>query len=119
MNALQRLTSYRPVLYVVAAIGFFGLNGVFLFYALLFPETMAAALANPISLVFILEAFVMMGLFTWLIRRLGLEAPGWRLFVVLSLIGSLAFSVPAFLLLRLRKHGTEAVGDPRLEPRTE
>ena len=38
-----------------------------------------------------------------LIARLGLRRPGWVAFVVLSIVGSLAFSVPAFLLWHLRK----------------
>jgi len=104
MNATHRLASYRFLLYVIAAVGFFGLNGVFLFYALLRPDVMAAALANPVSLVFILEAFLMTGFFAWLIATLGWRKPGWLAFVVLSMVGSLAFSVPAFLLLHLRQH---------------
>jgi hypothetical protein len=102
MTALDRLAPYRSVLYVLAAIGFVGLNGAFLAYALFQPELMAEAFANPIALVFILEAFLMMGVLAWLISRVGFQNPGWGLFVVLSIIGSLAFSVPAFLLLHLR-----------------
>ena len=103
MDVFDRLAPYRAVLYLVAALGLFGLNGVFLYYALLHPQVMTDALANPIGLVFILEAFLMMGLLTWLIAQLGLRRPGWAAFVVLSMVGSLAFSVPAFLLLHLRK----------------
>ena len=102
MNVLHRLDPYRPVLYVLASIGFFGLNGVFLFYALLHPEVMMAALANPVSLVFVLEAFLLMGVLAWLIGVGRFGGPGWRLFVVLSIVGSLAFSIPAFLILHLR-----------------
>jgi len=76
---------------------------VFLFYALLRPEVMASALQNPVSLVFILEAFLMTGLFARVIATLGWKKPGWLAFLVLSMVGSLAFSVPAFLLLHLRK----------------
>lgn len=101
MDALNRFAS--PVLVLVAAVGFFGLNGVFLFYALARPEVMIDALANPISVVFMLEAFLLMGFLAWLIARTGIRTPSWRLFVVLSLVGSLAFSVPAFVLLLRRK----------------
>lgn len=103
MPVLHRLAPYRVLLIVVAAVGLFGLNGVFLYYALLRPETMTAALANPIALVFVLEAFVMVGLAAWVIATLGLKRPGWIAFVVLSLVGGLAFSVPAFLLWRMGK----------------
>jgi hypothetical protein len=106
MNPLHPFAPYRPLLYIIAAIGFGGLNGVFLFYGFVHPETMAAALTNPISLVFVLEAFLLMGFLAWLIGKAGFRDPGWKLFVVLSIIGSLAFSVPAFLILRLRKTGS-------------
>lgn len=108
MNVLRALRPYRPILYVVATVGLFGINGVFLYYALLHPETMTEAMQNPISVVFQVEAFLMMGFFAWIIRRLGLEKPGWLAFIVLSIAGSLAFSAPAFLLMHMRKR--EAVG---------
>ena len=104
MNVLHRLSPYRFLLYAADVIGFFGLNGVFLFYLPLRPDVMTAALQNPIGLVFILEAFLMTGFVAWLISRLGLQKPVWPTFVALSVVGSIAFSVPAFLLLHLRQH---------------
>ena len=101
MPVLQPLAPHRVVLILVAAVGLFGLNGVFLFYALLHPGTMRAALANPIALVFMLEAFVMVAFAAWVVATFGLKRPGWVAFVVLSLVGGLAFSVPAFLLWRM------------------
>lgn len=95
---------------MLSVLGFFGLNGVFLFYAFLYPETMISALHNPIGLVFMLEAFVMVALGTWLITRLGLKRPGGLAFIVFSLLGSLAFSVPFFLLLHLRKRSASDPG---------
>ena len=89
----------------VAIVGLFGLNGVFVYYALLQPDVLAAAMRNPVALVFMLEAFVMVAFAAWGIRLVGFERPGWLWFVVLSLAGGLAFSVPAFLLLHLRKGG--------------
>lgn len=103
MDALSRLSPYQPVLWLLSAFGFFGLNGVFLYYALLRPDVMTAAQQNPISLVFIVEAFVMVAFVAWLIAKLDLKRPGWLAFVVMSIIGSLAFSVPFFLLLHIRK----------------
>lgn len=93
----------RIVLIGVAIVGLFGLNGVFVYYALFHPDVLAAAMRNPVSLVFMLEAFLMVAFAAWGIRLVGLERPGWFWFVVLSLLGGLAFSVPAFLLLHLRK----------------
>ena len=108
MPFLHRLAPHRLFLIVLAAVGLFGLNGVFLYYALVHPETMGAALANPIALVFMLEAFVMVGFTAWVIATFGMKKPGWVAFVVLSLVGGLAFSVPAFLLRRMREEEARA-----------
>lgn len=82
------------------AIGLFGLfvpNGLFLYYVAVDYGTVHAALVNPVTAVFIGEAFGLMLLFAWLIHRLGFRNPGWRAFIVLSVIGSMAFSIPAYL----------------------
>ena len=99
----DRLASSQTVLAALAAVGFFGFNAVFLFYALARPEVMAAALANPVALVFIGEAFFLVGVGAWLVVRHRLARPGWVAFVALSMVGSLAFAVPAFLWLHVRK----------------
>lgn len=103
MDLISRLRPYRPLLWAMAVIGFFGLNGVFLYFYVLHPDVMADALRNPISVVFMLEASVMTAFVACLIWLSKLRRPGWFSFIVLSLIGSLAFSVPAWLLLQLRK----------------
>ncbi len=100
---LEKLDSYRPLLRVISFLGLLGINGVFLYYAVFHPSVMMAALVNPVSLVFIIEAFVMMAFLAWLISVTGLDGPGWGWFVILSLIGGLAFSAPLFILLHLRK----------------
>jgi hypothetical protein len=43
-----------------------------------------------------------MGLLAWAIRRFRLGVLSWVAFVLLSLVGGLAFSIPAFLLWRSR-----------------
>ena len=88
MNALGALRPYRPLLYILAVIGLFGINGVFLYNALLRPDVMAAATENPISLVFQIEAFLMVGFIAWLMALYGFKRPGWLAFVVLSIAGS-------------------------------
>jgi drug/metabolite transporter (DMT)-like permease len=112
MDFISRLRRYRPLLWGMAVIGFFGLNGVFLYFYLLHPDVMADALQNPISVVFMLEAFLMTAFVAWLIWLSELRRPGWISFIVLSLIGSLAFSVPAWLLLQLRKRDNGQSGTP-------
>jgi hypothetical protein len=83
---------------VLAAFTFFGLNGAFV-YGLLHPALLQAALANPLALAFILEAFVLVGVLAYLLRRWGVSRLPWGWFVVLSLLGGLAFSLPVVLLV--------------------
>jgi hypothetical protein len=99
---IERLRPYRSLLWGVSVVGLFGINGVFLYYAALDPAMMGRALRNPIAAAFILEAVLMTILAAWLVHVSGLQRPGWGWFVVLSIVGSLAFGVPAFMLLHLR-----------------
>lgn len=117
MDFLARLRPYRLALWIVAAVGFFGLNGVFLYDAVLEPALVTDALQNPVSAVFVIEAFLMMLLLAGLVWVSGLEKPGWVAFIVLSILGSLAFSVPAFLLWHLRKQYDRKESVPSSRPR--
>ncbi len=91
------------ILIVVAAFGLCVVNGVFLYYSLVDPSALRAALGNPIAVVFMTEAFILMFLCAWLIHRSGSRHPGWIVFLVLSFVGSMAFSVPAFLYIASRR----------------
>jgi len=103
MDFIEQFRPYRPLLWGLSVVGFFGINGVFLYYALLHPTAMVSALQNPISAAFIVEALLMTAVFAWIVWLTGAEKPGYLWFIVLSVVGSLAFSVPAFLLLHMRK----------------
>jgi hypothetical protein len=88
------------------ALAIFGLivpNGVFLYFSLVDATALYEALNSPIALVFMTEAFLLMLLFAWLIRQLGFHSPGWLVFLIMSLVGSMVFSVPAFLYLASRR----------------
>lgn len=111
MRSLDALRPSRPVLWFVALVGLVGVNGVFLWGLFARPDLVDAATANPISLVFVVEAFVLVALGAVLIARAGLRRPGWVAFVILSVAGSLAFSVPAFVLWHLRKADREPRGE--------
>lgn len=90
---------------LLLALAVFGLivpNGFFLYYSLVAPAALHSALGNPVALVFITEAFLLMFLFAWMIRYLGFRSPGWLAFIIMSLLGSMVFSVPAFLYLASR-----------------
>lgn len=115
MNFIQPLSPYQPFLWLLSTIGFFGLNGIFIHYTFWHPEVLAAAQQNPVSLVFMAEAFVMVAFGAWIISRFELEQPGWIAFVGLSLLGGLAFSVPFFLLLHLRNHQTPEPASDELD----
>ncbi len=78
-------------------------NGIFCYYFFTAPEVTKDALSNPISLVFIIEAFILMALFAWLLRKTVRNGVGATRFVVMSLLGSMVFSIPATLYLMFRK----------------
>jgi hypothetical protein len=90
---------------IVGVIGLVGLNGVFMYSLLFHRDDLVAALRNPVALAFIVEAFVVMGLVAWLLGRWRRNRLGWGWFVLLSLIGGLAFGIPAVLLFHDSKPG--------------
>ncbi len=92
-------TAQEKLLLAIAIFGLVVPNGFFLYFSLVAPAALHAALSNPIALVFITEAFLLMFLFAWVIRHLGFRSPGWLAFILMSLLGSMVFSVPAFLYL--------------------
>lgn len=100
---------------LIAAVGLVGLNGVFLYYALFRSEVYAEALRNPVSLVFMIEALAVTGLFAYLFAKWGVGRLHWAWFLVLSLVGGLLFAVPAFLLIR---NGGESVKAEETRRRT-
>ena len=88
----------RVALWCVAVFGFCVVNGAFVYGMCYQPQALEQALTNPISAAFILEALVLMGVFAYLLTRWGVSSLHWGWFVVLSLLGSMAFAVPVVLL---------------------
>jgi uncharacterized membrane protein YesL len=106
----MKLTSLRPLkrfFLVASLLGFLLINLPFLYYFSFEKSIYEAAMGNPVALVFIAEAFLLMFLFAFLIAKLGWTRPGWLLFIVFSILGSMAFSIPFMLYLHLRKEGVE------------
>ncbi len=95
----QLTRSQRLALWISSLIGFFGVNGLFLYAVVFTPALSLGVGINPVALAFIIEAFVLLGILCFLIRIYELRNPGWVGFLVLSLVGSLAFSVPVSVLL--------------------
>lgn len=112
MNTVRHLRDRRAFLLTASVIGFLLVNIPFLYIATFEAEIYREAMENVLALIFIGEAFLLMFLMAYLISRLGYRNPGWLLFVVFSLVGSLAFSIPFFLYLHSRE-GTDEQGVPR------
>lgn len=99
---MQYSRAERLWLMLLGAVGLLGINGVFVWSMYARPEAMGDALANPLALAFIVEAMVLVVALAWLFRKWGLTRLGWGWFVLLSLVGSLAFAIPVALLLGRR-----------------
>ena len=89
-------------LWAIAAFGFVFVNGAFIYGVIAQPGSLAAALRNPISLAFLVEATIMLGLLAYLLTKWGVNRMSWGWFVLLSLLGSMAFGLPAVILARNR-----------------
>ncbi|HJR52087.1 MAG TPA: hypothetical protein VJ982_00090 [Gemmatimonadota bacterium] len=88
----------RISLWLLAAVGLIGINGAFLWTLYARPGALDAALRNPLAIAFMIEAMLLVVALAWLFRKVGLTRLGWGWFVVLALVGSLAFAVPVALL---------------------
>lgn len=87
----------RTVLLVVAILAFLGPNGMYLYFTVTQPELNQEALSNPISLAFMIEAMMLLGLFLWYVFRTTRSWLSVMLYLVLAFLGSLAFSLPLFM----------------------
>jgi hypothetical protein len=103
MDKMKLKKEHRIILWVFATIGLFGINGVFLYSVIFRPELVEEALGNLYAMVFIVEAFILLPLLCFLIALSKLKSPNWLGFLVLSLLGSMAFSIPLSILLWNRK----------------
>ena len=102
MREIRLTLAEGRILIGLAVFGLLIPNGAFIYFFLTDPQVTRAAMTNPISLVFMFEAFVLMLLFAWLLHRAGVRRPSGLVFIVMSLIGSMVFSVPAALVLVFR-----------------
>ncbi len=103
MDKMKLNKSYRILLRVASGFGLLVINGVFLYCVIFKPELVGEAMGNLYSLVFMLEAFILLPLLCFLISIYKLRSPNWVGFLVLSLLGSLAFSIPFSVLLWTRE----------------
>lgn len=96
---MEKLRDIRPIFLVLAILGFLLINCPFLYFALIEREVYELGMKNGLALVFIAEAFLLLVFFAFLIAKMGYQKPGWIFFVFMSIIGSLAFSIPLQLYL--------------------
>lgn len=95
----------RIALIALGAVGIIALNTVFVYALIWKPEWVTEAHTNPVSAVFIAEAILLMGFWAYLLRKWGVSRLGWGWFIVLSLVGSMAFALPVVLLWPRKKQG--------------
>lgn len=94
-------------LWALAVFGFFTVNLAFLYCVVYRLDLVLEALKNPIALAFILEAFLLMGFFAYLLAKWKVAKLHWIWFVGLSLLGSMAFALPIVLLWPLSQKDKE------------
>lgn len=89
-------------LWCLAVVGFVALNGVFVYGLVGERDALRAALTNPIAVAFMAEALLLAAVLAYLLRRWGVSRVPWGWFVLLSLLGGIAFALPVALLWRRR-----------------
>lgn len=101
------------MLWAVAAFTLLVLNGAFLYGLIFVPGAMQEAMENPISAAFMFEAAVLVGLLAYLVSRWEVGRLSWKWLVGLSILGGLAFALPAVILWPSK---TDEGRDSRVEP---
>jgi hypothetical protein len=102
MTDVSYTSTERIALSALALFGFVALNGAFLYGLLLAPAAMTQAMTNPVALAFMIEALVLVPVFAYLFAKWQVSRLPSIWFVVLSILGGLAFSVPIAVLYRRR-----------------
>ncbi|MBX2823002.1 MAG: hypothetical protein KTR29_25100 [Rhodothermaceae bacterium] len=77
---------------------------MFLYYSITQPEVLQAANSNPIALAFMIEAFMLLGLFLVYVWRKTKSVRQVLLYLGLSFIGSLAFSFAVYVYVYSTPH---------------
>jgi len=102
MNATYSVKE-KSALITLGVFGFLTVNIAFLYGMFVQPELLNQAMSNPVAMAFIGEAMVMMCFFAWLLNKWGVMKMHWSWFIVLSLVGSMAFALPIVLLWERKK----------------
>ena len=88
----------KRILIGLGAFGLLVLNSVFAYGVLVKPDSLIEAFTNPISLVFVVESFLLLGIFAYLMHKWSVLRLPWGWFVGLAFAGSMLFTLPVVLL---------------------
>ncbi len=89
-------------LLLLAVIGLVAPGGLFLYWLLNDSSSLSAALSDRMALAFFLDLLMSTFLLAYLFAKSPLGPVRWPWFVTLSLLGTLAFSLPLFIWLNWR-----------------
>lgn len=89
-------------LVLVAAVGLLAPGGLFLYWLSNDYSSLSAALSDRMALAFFVDLLMSTFLLAYLFARKPLGPVRWPWFVVLSLLGTLAFGIPLFVWLNWR-----------------
>jgi hypothetical protein len=89
-------------LVLLAVIGLLAPGGLFLYWLLNDYSSLSAALADHMALAFVVDLLMSTFLLAYLFARKPLGPVKWPWFLALSLVGTLAFSIPLFVWLNWR-----------------
>ena len=89
-------------LILLAALGLSAPGGLFLYWLFHDASSFSAALSDRLALAFFIDLLLSTFFLAYLFARKPLGPVKWPWFVALSLLGTLAFSIPLFLWLNWR-----------------
>ncbi|HUP43552.1 MAG TPA: hypothetical protein VM599_10115 [Thermoanaerobaculia bacterium] len=90
-------------LLLIALFGLVVPNGIFLHWAAVEFSSVGEVLSNRLAIAFILDAFMALGVLSYLFAVHPLGPVRWPWFILLSLVGGLGFSIPFFIWLNRRQ----------------
>ncbi|WP_260739516.1 hypothetical protein [Tunturiibacter lichenicola] len=95
--------------WILLAVALFGLavpNNMFLYSSLHDPHGCGGVAHNLLASSFMLDAFLAMGVLAYFFAARPIGPVRWYWFVLLSLLGGMAFSVPLYWWMNLRRETT-------------
>lgn len=90
-------------LIVLAVVGLLAPGGLFLYWMFNDYTTLSAALSDRMALAFFVDLLMSTFLLAYLFARKPLGPVKWPWFIMLSLLGTLAFGIPLFIWLNCRR----------------